>query len=106
MQRIRVQQTPNQRFDLTLDGVCHSLALRTVNREGVEITLCDVAINGETVISGHRCAPDSPLIPYEHLTVNGANFFFHCLNGDYPYYEQFNVTQVLCYGSKEELAAL
>ena len=106
MQRLRLQQVPNQQFNITLDGVVYAITLRTVNRCGVEMTLCDVSVNGEAAISGYRCIPNMPLIPYEHLTVNGANFYFYCLNGDYPYYTQFNVTQVLCYGTKEELDAL
>lgn len=106
MQRLRLQKIPNQQFNVTLDDVVYTIALRTINRCGVEVTVCDISINGDLRVSGYRCIPNTPLIPYEYLTVNGANFFFYCLDGDYPYYEQFNVTQVLCYGTKKELDAL
>ena len=106
MQRLRIPNIPNQRFSITLDNVAYQLRLRTIDRYDVKLTLADIYINGSLVKSGVRCVPDSPLIPYEYLTENGANFFFHCINGDYPYYTEFNRTQVLCYGTKEELAAL
>lgn len=103
MQRLRLQQIPNQSFQITLDKVSYTINLRTINRYGVEITLADVYANGELLKSSVRCVPGVPLIPYEYLSVNGANFFWFCLNGDYPYYTNFNTTQSLCYGTKEEL---
>lgn len=106
MQRLRIQNIPNQQFNITLGGVNYGIHLRTVNRYGVFITLADIDVDGETVVSGQRCGANVPLIPYNYLTADGANFFFYCLNDDYPYYELFNETQILCYGTKEELAAL
>lgn len=103
MQRLRLQQIPNQSFQITLDQVLYTINLRTINRYDMEITLADIYANGELLKSSVRCVPDEPLIPYNYLTQNGANFFWYCLHGDYPYYTNFNTTQVLCYGTKEEL---
>ena len=106
MQRIRINNIPNQQFTIMLDGVAYRLRLRTIDDYGVQITLADVYVNDKLVKASVRCAPDSPLIPYDYLTVDGANLFFHCINGDYPFYTEFNRTQVLCYGTKEELMEL
>lgn len=106
MQRLRIQNIPNQIFNITLDGIAYTIRLRSIDRFGVQQTLMDISVNGLPVKSSIRCVPDEPLIPYEYLTADGANFFFHCLDNNYPWYENFNITQVLCYGTKAELEAL
>lgn len=106
MLRIQIPNLPNQQFSVTLDNAAYRIHLRTIDRHNVQMTIADIYVNGELVKSSVRCAPDSPLIPYEYMTSGGANFFFHCLNGDYPFYTEFNRTQILCYGTKEELAEL
>lgn len=99
MNNITLQNIPNQEFDITLDEVDYTIRLRTVR----DFTLADIEANGELLKSGVRCVPGIPLLPYKYLT-RGGNFFFMCLDGNYPYYTQFGVTQELIYISDSELA--
>lgn len=98
MREIPLRQTPNQRIETTIDGVAYAIQLRTAT----PLTIADIYANGTLVKAGVRCVPGKKLIPYDYLTV-GGNFFFYCLENDYPYYEYFGVTQRLIYLSDEEI---
>ena len=101
MRDIPLQNVPNQRVETTIDGVSYAIQLRTVQK----LTVADVYADGKLLKGGVRCVPGQRLIPYRYLTV-GGNFFWYCLNGDYPYYTQFGVDQQLVYLSDAELANL
>jgi hypothetical protein len=101
MQNIPLQVTPNQSFPITLDNTLYTITLRTIG----DLTYLDVDINGVSVVSGLRCTPNVPLIPYRYMEGAGGNFAF-ATSGEYPNYEQFGVTQLLIYATVAELAAL
>ena len=101
MRDIPLRNVPNQLVETTIDGVAYSIQLRTAQR----MTVADVYADGVLLKAGVRCIPGQRLIPYKYLTV-GGNFFWYCLNGDYPYYEYFGVNQQLVYLSDAELANL
>lgn len=103
MQKITLYNVPNQEFEMQLDGLRYKIHLRTIREN---FTIADIHINGELVKSSVRCCPNMPLIPYAYLQQNGGNFFFQCLEGDYPYYELFNKTQNLIYISATEIKGL
>ena len=98
---IPLRGVPQQLIETTLDGVDYAIQLRTAQN----LTLADISANGELIKAGVRCVPGKPIIPYDYLT-RGGNFFWYCLNGDYPYYQYFETTQFLIYLSDEEIAAL
>lgn len=102
MRDIPLQRTPNQVIETTIDGVEYAIKLSTVQNN---MTVADVYADGVLLKAGVRCIPAERLIPYKYLT-NGGNFFWYCLNDDYPYYEYFGVTQRLVYLNDAELAAL
>lgn len=101
MQQIPLQNTPNQSFPITLDSIRYTLTLRTIG----SITFISIDINGARVLSGERCPPNQPLIPYEYLENDGGNFAFVTANDEYPNYPSFGTTQKLIYASPAELAA-
>ena len=101
MREVPLLNAPNQRVETTIDGVNYSIQLRTVQ----SFTTADIYADGEILKAGSRCIPGKPLIPYPYLT-RGGNFYFYCLNDDYPYYEYFGITQKLVYLTDEEIAGL
>lgn len=102
MQLIPLQNTPNQSFPITLNNVRYLLTFRTIGM----LTYVDIDINNVRTVSGVRCPPGEPLLPYEYLEGAGGNFAFLTQNGAYPNYTEFGITQTLIYASPAELAAL
>lgn len=101
MIQIDVQQLPNQEFEKTIDEKRYTIKLRTFHG----LTLADISI-GETVLCRSvRVCPNTPIIPYKHLT-QGGNFVFYSIEGSYPHYTQFGITQQLCWVTDEELQGL
>jgi hypothetical protein len=98
MIEIDVQQIPNQEFIREVDGTRYNIRLRTFQG----ITLVDIKEDDEVLKYGVRACPNKPIIPYDYLT-KGGNFAFICLNGDYPYYTKFGITQQLVYLTDDEL---
>ena len=101
MYDIPLQGVPQQLIETTLDGVDYAIQLRIAQG----MTLADISANGELIKAGVRCIPGKAIIPYDYLT-RGGNFFWYCLNGDYPNYQYFETTQFLIYLSDAEIAAL
>jgi hypothetical protein len=100
MYKIDLYNIPNQEFDISFDGIRYTIKLRTIQEN---FTIADIYIDNELVKSSVRCCPNMPLIPYQYLRGNGGNFFFQCINNDYPTYTLFNKTQTLIYVTKNEL---
>lgn len=67
-------------------------------------TLMDIEMNGEYIIYGLKVSPNVNLIP--RWKTNGGNFQFKCINGEYPYYKEFNKSQTLVYYTDAELAEM
>lgn len=96
-----LRSVPQQLIETNINGMDYDIQLRTAQ----DMTLADISINGELIKAGVRCVPGQPIIPYPYLT-QGGNFYWYCLNGDYPYYENFETTQFLVYLSDDEIADL
>ena len=97
---VPISAVPNQSFSITLDGNQYDLALYLTTN----VMAIDVVRNNVPIIMGMRVLPYVPVIPYEYL--ENGNFIFNTENGDYPIYDQFNVTQQLFYLSQSELDSL
>ena len=89
---IPLRNIPQQRIEMNIDGVDYAIQLRTAQG----MTFADTYANGELLKAGVRCVSGQPIIPYNYLT-KGGNFFWYCLNDDYPYFENFETTQFLIY---------
>ena len=101
MIEIDVQQIPNQEFIREVDGVRYDLKIRTCQG----ITLMDITADDVVLKRSVRVSPNIPIIPYKYLT-KGGNFMFFCINGDYPHYTKFGVTQQLVYLTDAELSEI
>jgi hypothetical protein len=97
---VPISAVPNQSFSITLDGNAYDLALYVTTN----IMAMDIIRNNIPIVLGLRVVPYYPVIPYKYL--ENGNFIFNTENGDYPYYDQFNVTQQLIYLSQTELNQL
>ena len=101
MKEIILQNVPQQRIEVDIDGVNYVLQFRT--SQG--LTIADVYADTELLKAGVVCAPGAALIPYKYLT-RGGNFYFYCAENDYPYYEYFTSTQFLFYLTDAEIEEL
>lgn len=101
MIEIDVQQIPNQEFIREVEGVRYNIKIRTFQG----ITLMDISADDVVLKRSVRVCPNVPIIPYKYLT-KGGNFVFVCINGDYPHYSKFGITQQLVYLTDEELKGL
>lgn len=98
MIEIEVQQIPNQEFIREVDGIKYDLKIRTFNN----MTFMDITADDVVLKRSVRLCPNIPIIPYKYLT-KGGNFMFICLDGDYPHYTKFGITQQFVYLTDEEL---
>lgn len=94
---VPISAIPNQSFSITLDSNQYDLALYITTN----VMAMDIIRNNIPIVMGIRVVAYEPIIPYRYL--ENGNFFFNTENGDYPFYEQFNVTQQLIYLSQTEL---
>lgn len=101
MIELTLQATANQSFSVTLEGRRYELTFK----EAGGIMCVDVVRDGVTLLQGHRCVANAPLLPYAFLQ-DGGNFAFLTENDDMPYYASFDFTQSLVYLTADEVAAL
>ena len=101
MKEIPLQTVPQQRVEFDIEGVNYVLQLRTAQK----MTIADIYADGELIKAGVRCVTGAPLIPYKYLS-RGGNFYWYCVDGDYPYYELFATTQFLYYLTDDEIDEL
>jgi hypothetical protein len=97
---VPISAVPNQSFSITLDGNAYDISLYVTN----DVMAIDIIRNNIPLVFGLRVVPYYPVIPY--LYLEDGNFIFNTENGDYPYYDQFGVTQQLIYLSQSELNQL
>lgn len=98
-QRIPLANLQSQRFTVTLDGDIYTLRIKAVPAG----LICDISINEEVILQGHRIVGGSPLIPYTYLERGNFIFVSSVANAE-PDYRQFNETQNLYYLSPSEIA--
>lgn len=97
MQIITLANIPNQSFSVTLDNNNYDIAINETNG----VMALTLSRNNVVVISGSRLAAGSLVLPYKYQ--EDGNFYVSTLNDDYPYYDQFGITQFLLYFSQTEL---
>lgn len=89
----------NQSLNVVLDTGEYVLTLREANG----CMMADITRDGAAVVSGARCLPGEPLIPYAYL--QSGNFVFSTVNDDLPDWQQFELTQALYYLTDAEMAS-
>lgn len=102
MQTLNLREdNPNQEVKFSDEVNSYSFHIFTFGG----FTLVDVEMNGDILIQGLKCTPNTNIIQQTWKATNG-NFQFRCINGDYPYYKEFGKSQTLVYYTNEELAEM
>ncbi len=99
---VPLASVPNQSLSIQLDEKRYVLRLHNVG----DLMCIDISIDEETILQGHRLVGSQPIIPYKYLERDGGNFIFATELGDYPFWDQFGVTQTLLYITRAELEAI
>lgn len=92
----------NQEFDGIFEEIqtpIHIL-LQTINN----ITFMSIFVNNEQIGEAFACFPNRFVIPYRYMiNLAGGNFIFETQDDNYPNYENFNITCILNFVTKDEL---
>lgn len=91
--------TPNQEFNIASKVGTLFIKLRTVDN----ITLMSVSANGNNIVSSIKVAPNVLLLGYKYLQDVYGDFIFTTVEGEYPYYTNFNNANKLYYLDSEEV---
>ena len=112
MQNLDIQSgSPNQVVQFDYNNTFYSIHLYTVycntnsKKQREYLTIADVVENGNLVIAGVRCVPNSFLIPQKYQVSEG-NFRWECVDNDYPFYTKFNQTQQLVFYTTAEIESM
>lgn len=100
MRVIPLAAEANQSFTATIDNVRYEIALKTARG----VLVCDITVEGVTVITGGRVLAGEMLIPYKYLET--GNFIMTTVNDELPEWSQLGSTQQLYFFSPAELEAL
>lgn len=99
MQRISLAAVPNQSFSVVLDSNAWDLTIKTAGN----IMTATISFNNILLVSNARIVAGYPLLNYTSL--ENGNFIITTLNGVYPFYTQFGISQFLLYASQAEIDA-
>lgn len=95
--QVPIQAIANQSFTITLENNFYQISLKETNG----VMSSSIIRNDILIQSNARMASGYFLIPYKYQ--QSGNFFMLTDNGDYPYYDQFGITQYLLYITQAEL---
>lgn len=107
MIQIPLQAIPNQSLSLRLDGNQYDLrvhACRDNSQFGTGVMAFDIIRDNVVIVTGARATPGFPLIPARYL--ENGNFIVITMNGAYPDWRQFGITQQLVFASETELETI
>lgn len=77
---------PNQRFDTMLNGQNLTFELRTIQG----LCLMSISQNGEYIVCGIKCVPNTNLLRGEIARLINGNIMFECVGDEYPNYSNFS----------------
>lgn len=100
MNIIPLKSVPRQKFSLVLDSAHFEISLTAISG----CMYATIVRDDIPIISGVRCMPNKKIIPYKYLEGKAGNFAFYT-GGEYPWYENFGVDQVLYYANVSEIEA-
>lgn len=101
MQQINLIAVPSQSMTFTIGNVRWSLTIK----EARGAMICDVAANGETVITGTRIVAGQMIIPYQYRE-DGGNFLLMGAGDEEPNWQAFGISQALYFLDADELGAI
>lgn len=100
MNIVPLQAIPNQSLTIQLDNISYDMRFHVCG----DIMCIDLSIDNVVVLVGSRLVAGYPVIPYAYL--ENGNFVFLTENDDYPFWDQFGITQYMIYASQQELEAI
>lgn len=89
---INIEATPNQEFTFDRGEDHWRISIKTANTS----MICDLRLNGETLLLGSRIVNGRPIIPYKNLSANG-NFAILTDDDEAPWWEKFGKSQFLVF---------
>ncbi len=98
---VPLEALPNQEFSIVLDDVRYVISIREIPVNMMAITIIRDNI---LLISNARLIGGQNVLPFKYLEGKYGNFVF-VNNGEYPWYENFGITQYLVYVPLAELVA-
>lgn len=101
MYNITLKNVPNQSFNIVLNGQDYRLHVRTING----LTYISAWQDDEILFYSQLCTPNNWVNPYKYVSDNGK-LYFKCINGDYPTYTEFGITQELYFLTPEEVEVM
>lgn len=96
-QQITLSQISNQSFGVALDNVNYTITLQSC----LGLTIISISVDDNVLVSSIPCTPNQPLLP--DYKKQGGQFYFVCEEGEYPYYDNFNIKTFLVYVSDSEV---
>lgn len=106
MQRVPLAIVASQKFSIRLDNRRYSIEIKEATVGTSTVMAATIIRDGITIISGQRCLPNTPLLPYLSVEDNAGNFFFTTLLEDIPHWTKFNSEQFLYYATNAEIQAI
>lgn len=89
---VPIETKPQQSFSIILNDLLYRVELRTIQ----DFTYMSAWIDDELLFYNQLCTPNNWVNPYNYVSQNGK-FWFRSLDGNYPYYKNFNNTQELLF---------
>lgn len=109
MLNVPITNVPIQSFSIQLEQNQYDIVIRlcaastrTPPYYDDGVIAMDIVRDQVPIVTGQRCVPGTPCIPYPYLQV--GNFVWVTENGDLLDFTQFNNTQFLLYVMADELA--
>lgn len=97
MKQIPLKSFPRQSLSVLLEGSLYELSLKECNG----IMAVTVVRDGVTIVSNRRAVAGMPIIPSRYL--NDGNFVIVTDNDDFPYYTEFEASNVFVWMTNEEI---
>jgi hypothetical protein len=101
MINIPLAAIPSQSLSVRLNSQQYDLRIHYC---GNGVTVIDITINNEPLLTGARLVSNYPIIVSEYM--ENGNFILQTMNDEYPDYNFFGVTQYLVYASQTEIEAI
>jgi len=95
---INLEQVPNQNFQLVVEQDSYDITLLTIT----DLTYVSITRNNEVIISNTKAVPNKNILENLYQYNEHGNFLFTG-EDDYPFYENFGVSNTFQYVTKAEV---
>lgn len=97
---IELKNIPSQNFQLVIEQDSYDITLKNIG----DITYASITRNREVLITNIKTVPNQNILQNEYQYNEHGNFVFSSVDDDeYPFYENFGISAIFQYLSKEEV---